>query len=63
MTEVDPGLCQRCARAKRVQTARGSSFWQCTHSQVDPAYPKYPRLPVTTCPAAQLGDGDSPGHR
>lgn len=39
------GLCARCLHVKRVDSARGSTFWMCT----EPSLPKYPRLPVVRC--------------
>jgi hypothetical protein len=32
-----------------VENTRGSSFSMCERSKSDPAYPKYPRLPVVEC--------------
>jgi hypothetical protein len=32
-----------------VETRRGSRFYMCERSRTDPAYPRYPRLPVTRC--------------
>jgi hypothetical protein len=44
------GLCFTCQQARQVRTDRGSVFYQCQRSSVDPQYPKYPRLPVLHCP-------------
>jgi hypothetical protein len=33
-----------------VRTTRGSVFSLCRRSREDPAYPRYPRLPVLRCP-------------
>jgi hypothetical protein len=43
------GLCLTCKQARRVRTDRGSVFYQCQLSAVDPRYSKYPRLPVLQC--------------
>ena len=43
------GLCAQCRQSKEIQTDRGSVFTQCLRSFSDPAYPKYPRLPVLSC--------------
>lgn len=43
------GLCARCAHARRIHSARGSEFLLCELSKIDPAFPKYPRLPVMSC--------------
>jgi hypothetical protein len=44
------GLCASCQHARRVESARGSIFVLCQLSATDPHFPKYPRLPVLTCP-------------
>ncbi len=43
------GLCDDCAHQRIVPTTRGSEFSLCERSRTDPAYPRYPRLPVTEC--------------
>lgn len=43
------GLCAGCAHASRVVSARGSVFWRCGLAERDPAFEKYPRLPVLVC--------------
>jgi hypothetical protein len=46
----DPvGLCIHCVHAKVIRSDRGSTFYQCKRSFTDPAFPKYPRLPVRVC--------------
>jgi hypothetical protein len=47
------GLCDTCVHQRLVTTTRGSSFSLCERSRTDPAYPRYPRLPVTACPGHQ----------
>jgi hypothetical protein len=32
-----------------IESERGSVFYLCQRSRTDPAYPKYPRLPVLRC--------------
>jgi hypothetical protein len=45
----DPvGLCRLCRHARPVETPR-SLFWLCQRSADDPAFPRYPRLPVREC--------------
>ena len=44
----DVGLCSNCVHC-RVITARRSSFYFCERSTTDPAFPRYPRLPVRAC--------------
>jgi hypothetical protein len=43
------GLCNLCVHQRVVRTGRGSVFSLCERSRSDPAFPKYPRLPVTAC--------------
>jgi phosphinothricin acetyltransferase len=43
------GLCSSCANQKLVRSGRGSTFSMCLLHKTDPAYPKYPRLPVKSC--------------
>jgi len=43
------GLCSSCAHQKLVRSGRGSTFSMCLLHRADPAYPKYPRLPVKAC--------------
>jgi len=43
------GLCDRCAHQRVVRTGRGSRFSLCERSKSDPAFAKYPRLPVLAC--------------
>jgi hypothetical protein len=43
------GLCAHCNLARRIESARGSEFVLCGRSRTDPAFPKYPRLPVLEC--------------
>ncbi|HXP98583.1 MAG TPA: hypothetical protein VN845_00795 [Solirubrobacteraceae bacterium] len=51
------GLCETCRHRQLVPNTRGSVFWLCTRSRTDPAYPRYPRLPVLSCPGYErLGD-------
>jgi hypothetical protein len=45
----DVGLCARCTHAKVIQSDRGSRFYLCRLSAVDPRFPKYPVLPVVSC--------------
>ena len=44
------GLCADCVHAKRIESSRGSRFYLCELSASDPAFRKYPRLPVLQCP-------------
>jgi hypothetical protein len=45
------GLCARCAHAKKIVSAKGSTFWLCGSPMVSSgALSKYPPLPVYQCP-------------
>ncbi len=44
-----PGLCESCRHHGIVRSAKGSVFHRCAMAESDPAYPKYPRLPVIRC--------------
>lgn len=43
------GLCATCLFMRRMESDRGSMFYLCQLSATDPAFPKYPRLPVLQC--------------
>jgi hypothetical protein len=43
------GLCSHCRHVQVIDSARGSSFYLCRLSLVNPAFAKYPRLPVLRC--------------
>jgi hypothetical protein len=43
------GLCDGCRHQRLVPNSRGSVFSLCERSRSDPAYPRYPRLPVERC--------------
>ncbi len=51
-----PGLCATCLHGRRIETTRGSVFWLCQRSATDPAYPRYPALPVLRCPGYERRD-------
>ena len=47
--EPSPGLCGGCRFSRRIETRRGSAFRLCERSATEPAYPRYPALPVLRC--------------
>jgi hypothetical protein len=53
------GLCGACRHRRVVTSARGSRFLLCERSKTDPAFPKYPRLPVLRCAGFERGAGGS----
>ena len=43
------GLCAACRHARIIESRRGSRFWLCARSRLDPRFPRYPPLPVIRC--------------
>ncbi len=62
-TPARAGLCDSCQHQQLVRNTRGSTFSLCRRSREDPAYPRYPRVPVLSCPGYResvptiLGEG------
>ena len=46
---TDPGLCRTCEHLRLLSSAR-SVFVRCGLADTDPAFPRYPPLPVIACP-------------
>ena len=44
------GLCARCEHVQVIENRRGSHFYRCRLADVDPAFLRYPPLPVIACP-------------
>ena len=44
-----PGMCGMCAHARVIESGKGSRFYLCKLSSVDPRFPRYPPLPVLEC--------------
>ena len=59
---MNPGLCATCLWSRRVVTSRESVFWRCARSEVDPRFPKYPRLPVLACAGYEQGEPEDEGE-
>jgi hypothetical protein len=55
---VPAGLCDTCRHQRLVPNTRGSVFSLCERSKTDPAYPRYPRLPVRECPGYEKRDDE-----
>lgn len=53
---MSAGLCERCRQGRAIEGAR-STFWLCERSRTDPAYPRYPRLPVLRCQGFEDREG------
>lgn len=56
------GLCFNCQHLRVVRSGRGSTFYLCQYSTVDPRYPRYPRLPVVHCAAHKPKDEPEEPH-
>lgn len=56
----DAGLCDRCRHQRLVPNTRGSVFSLCERSRTEPAYPRYPRLPVLSCPGFEPAPAVAP---
>ena len=57
------GLCADCRFARRTHSDRGSIFYFCEKSGGDPAFPKYPRLPVLHCHGYERTGNEPKEHR
>jgi hypothetical protein len=57
---TDPGLCRTCQHVKRIETKRGSVFYQCLLSHTVASWPKYPPLPVLQCRGYQASEAPEP---
>jgi hypothetical protein len=57
---VNAGLCDTCVHQQIVRTTRGSSFSLCRRSKTDPAFPRYPRIPVSACPGYERATPPGP---
>ena len=56
------GLCDRCRHQRVVRNTRGSRFSLCRRSADDPRYPRYPPVPVLSCPGFEPREaGPAPG--
>lgn len=43
------GLCASCGQARVVTSDRGARFVRCERAATDPAFPRYPTLPMLAC--------------
>jgi len=53
------GLCSICRHGQRQENPRGSTFWRCRKSDLDPAFRRYPPLPVASCAGHEPIPGQS----
>lgn len=47
------GLCASCRFVEVITSSRGSAFYLCTLSETNPAFRRYPILPVRVCSGYQ----------
>jgi hypothetical protein len=47
--DTGAGLCEACVHSLVIENGRGSRFYLCERSKMDPRFPRYPRLPVLAC--------------
>lgn len=47
------GLCASCRFAEVILSSKGSTFYLCTLAATDPAFRRYPVLPVLRCSGYQ----------
>lgn len=57
------GLCAGCAHVKVMVSDKGSRFFQCQRGLTDPAFRKYPVLPVWQCHGYEEKGADSRSER
>jgi len=55
------GLCNACVHQQLVPNRRGSVFSLCRRSKSDPAFPRYPRIPVLECRGYESRAADGSG--
>jgi len=53
---VHPGLCATCEHLRLLASKR-SVFVRCGLAETDPAFPRYPPLPVRACPGYRPIEG------
>jgi hypothetical protein len=53
------GLCAGCRHVRTIRSNRGSVFYLCRRSLMDPGYPQYPRLPVLFCRGYEAAGSDA----
>lgn len=54
---VPAGLCVACRHLRLLRSDR-SRFVRCWLAESDPAYPRYPVLPVLACDGHEAWDGE-----
>jgi hypothetical protein len=60
---TEPGLCASCTHAQVIVSSKGSTFYMCRLSEVDPSFRRYPVLPVIECPGYVRAPGSHEEHK
>jgi len=47
--QLSAGLCDSCGESRVIRSDRGSGFLRCGRADRDPAFARYPALPVLSC--------------
>jgi hypothetical protein len=61
MSAPHGGLCTTCRFVRLVPSLRNAIYYRCGRSDEDPAYPRFPRLPVVSCAGYQQRPTDAIG--
>ena len=56
------GLCDQCTNVQIIENRRGSRFYRCRLADVDPAFVRYPPLPVLFCSGFAPGRPSDPSE-
>jgi hypothetical protein len=54
------GLCGSCRHGRTIVSRKGSRFLLCELSRTDRRFPRYPPLPVLSCPGFDPARTDAP---
>ncbi len=52
---AEVGLCAACRFAVTQRSARSGLFWRCRRADEEPAFRRYPPLPVESCVGFERG--------
>ncbi|MEO6866408.1 MAG: hypothetical protein ABI200_00125 [Gaiellales bacterium] len=55
------GLCNTCTYQRIIVSGRGSAFSLCRRAATDPAFARYPGLPVLACDGYEAVGEAAPG--
>jgi hypothetical protein len=52
------GLCATCSFGRLFRSGRGITYVSCERSRTDPAYPRFPSIPMLRCKGFEPRDED-----